>query len=96
MAIPEGGVLLPNGPDEAYLLSRRLAALRLNPREVERSLPDIFATLHRSCIICDNQGRCAWQLGDDFADDASLEWQEFCSNAGTFNMLLALPGFVRD
>lgn len=84
---------LSHCPDEAYLLPRRMEVLRLDPGEIAEIEPSLFAQLHHACLLCESQGPCAFDLGDEF-DENSVDWYDYCPNAATLRMLAALPGFM--
>jgi hypothetical protein len=67
-------------PDSAELLSRRLAALRLDEHELARSNPDVLRDLQRVCTLCAAKGRCEHDLADKPSDPV---WQTYCPNAQT-------------
>jgi hypothetical protein len=96
-AAAELRALVSHGPDEAYLLSRRMATLGLAPDSVARLEPRVFCNLQRRCTLCDHHGRCAWDLGDDFADPAWQDWRDewpsYCPNAATLRALSEMPWF---
>ena len=45
-------------PESANLLSRRMAALQLDPSEIARSQPAVSNDLKRLCSLCVSKGRC--------------------------------------
>ena len=89
--------LARRGPDEATLLPRRMAVLGLEPEEVARLEPRVFRTLYWRCTSCESQGRCAWDLADDFPvsapPDRAHDWQDYCPNAETLVALGETPWF---
>jgi hypothetical protein len=96
-AAAEFRALVSQGPDEAYLLPRRMAVLGLSPDEIARLEPCVFCELQWRCTLCEEQGRCAGDLADDFADpvwqDWHDEWDTYCPNAVTLRALGELPWF---
>jgi hypothetical protein len=89
--------LVSHGPDEAYLLPRRMATLGLAPDSVARLEPRTFCNLQWGCTLCEYKGRCAWDLADDFADPAWQDWRDdwpsYCPNAATLRALSEMPCF---
>jgi hypothetical protein len=90
-AVADLRALAGRGPDEATLLPRRMAVLGLDPGEVARLEPRMFRSLYWRCTSCQSQGRCAWDLADDFAIPPSQDWrdgwQSYCPNAASLNSL---------
>jgi hypothetical protein len=67
------------------LLGWRLTALRLNPRDIERAYPEVFANLQRTCASCTEKRRCL----DDMMDSVNPPgWESYCPNSGTIRTLL--------
>jgi len=77
-------------PDRAHLLERRLTTLGLEPAELARVDPEIWDRLQRLCATCDSRGRCALDLAGDVADGSRVDWEDYCPNAMTLNVLSAL------
>jgi hypothetical protein len=74
--------------DNAELLFRRMAALKLDPDEVAAADRATFQDLERLCTVCDCKGRCKRDLTNR-PDDA--RWEDYCPNVATLKMLNALP-----
>jgi len=81
------------GPNAAELLNRRMAALRIDPDRVL----DLFTLrdLQRLCTTCRSRKQCARDLADPSGDRAEngQDWQDYCPNAATLNMLVALDSY---
>jgi len=92
-------VLVSHGPDEAYLLLGRMAALGIDPNDLARLEPVVFRILHARCTTCESHGRCAWDLADDL-DPSWKEppdsWQGYCPNVAELSALLQMPWFRSD
>lgn len=90
-------LLASHGPEEANLLLRRMAALGLDSDEVVRLEPGVFRNLSWRCMLCESQGRCAWDLADDFAvpewRDCRNAWRDYCPNAAILSALGEIPWF---
>jgi hypothetical protein len=76
------------GRRAADLLLCRMAALDLNPQEVDQIDRATFLDLERVCTNCDCKGRCKRDLARR-ADDAV--WENYCPNVATLKMLNAMP-----
>ena len=88
--------LISHGPDEAYLLPRRMTALGIDPDEVARIEPALFTDLHARCTLCECPGRCAWDLAGDLDEawqDGPDDWQAYCPNAKPLLALCEMPWF---
>ena len=73
-------------PESADLLYRRLAVLRLDPKEIRRSQSAVLRDLQVHCSMCASKRRCLI----DFAEGAlDSTWQDYCPNAYTLRALLA-------
>jgi hypothetical protein len=70
------------------LLLMRMEALQLEPDEVRRIEPDVFAELAGACAKCKSKDRCKQDLGP-----VERDWERYCPNAGTLSALAALPWF---
>lgn len=80
--------LVGRGREAAELLFDRMAALNLNPADVEEVERATFLDLERACTFCDCKGRCKRDLALQ-PDDAV--WEDYCPNVATLKMLNALP-----
>jgi hypothetical protein len=87
-------LLVSRGSQEADLLHRRMALLQLDPKEIASSEPLLFRDLQRLCALCDSRGRCIRDLARDSTreptEPESADWQDYCPNAATLNMLSSL------
>jgi len=91
--------LISHGPDEAYLLPRRMTALGIDPDEVARIEPALFRDLHARCTLCDNPGACAWDLAGDVDEawkDGPDAWRGYCPNVELLLALCEVPWFRPD
>lgn len=75
-----------HGPEEADLLARRMATLRLDAADLARRDGAVMQDLQRVCTLCDSKGLCAAEL-DWRPEDP--RWKEYCPNSGTLTMLQA-------
>ena len=66
------------------LLGRRLAALGLDPAEIERLSPRLLADLERTCNACPDRQRC---IDDMVLDPLAPGWESYCPNSGTLATL---------
>ena len=76
------------GPESAELLSRRMAALQLDRKEVAQTHPQTFRDLQRVCTLCESHRQCARDLSRDSGDPG---WEDYCPNAATLRALNARP-----
>jgi hypothetical protein len=76
------------GPESAELLSRRMAALDLDRKEVARTHPQTFRDLQRICTLCESHRQCARDLARDSGAPA---WEDYCPNVATLRSLNAMP-----
>jgi hypothetical protein len=80
--------LVRRGPHSADLLLKRLAALDLDKNEILKVEPHVFRDLQRVCTMCEQQGRCRYDLKHDPNDPT---WKNYCPNTETLKDLDALP-----
>jgi hypothetical protein len=96
MPMPEPLSTSSHGSD---LLERRMAALHLDPKELASTEPELFRDLQRLCTSCPTPMRCAQQLAQELSrnpgEPASTEWQDYCPNSQTLNMLSTLESCHR-
>ena len=76
------------GPESAELLSRRMAALHLDRKEVSQTHPQTFRDLQRVCTLCESHRQCARDLARNSGDPG---WEEYCPNVATLRALNARP-----
>jgi hypothetical protein len=76
------------GPESAELLSRRMAALQLDRKEVAQTHPQTFRDLQRVCTLCESHRQCARDLARNSGDPG---WEEYCPNVATLRALNASP-----
>lgn len=67
-------------PDRTDLLSRRIAAIGLQPEQVQATEPLVMRDLQRVCTQCSGQSRCERDLNSDEGDPA---WRSYCPNVAT-------------
>ena len=77
-------VLAAKRPDAADLLYQRLAALKLDAREISVTEGAVLRDLQRLCTACQSKGRCARDLAHD---SSAPDWQIYCPNADTLEAL---------
>ena len=99
MPMPEPLPISSNGLYGSDLLERRMAALHLDPKELASTEPELFRDLQRLCTSCSTPMRCAQELAQELSrnpgEPASTEWQDYCPNGQTLNMLSALESCHR-
>ena len=76
------------GPESAELLSRRMAALDLDGKEVARTHLQTFRDLQRICTLCESHRQCARDLSRDSGDPG---WEDYCPNVAALRALNAMP-----
>ena len=84
------------GPNAAELLNRRMAALRIDPDRVGTLDPFTLRDLQRLCTTCRSRRQCARDLADPSAAESRQDWQDYCPNAATLNMLVALESYCAE
>ncbi len=100
------GVFEETGPNsgmpvkEGRLLLRRIVAMGLSAEAIASCEPEIFQHLEGTCAACDFPELCASGLRDFSAARnrlsaslASLEWDDYCSNAVLLSGLSELSWF---
>ena len=92
MSASELRVLASHGPNTAELLYRRMAALRINPQDMPVVDAFMLPDMERLCTTCISRNRCARELAE-CSEDHSPNWQDYCPNAATINMLVALGSY---
>ena len=80
--------LVHRGSHGADLLLCRMAALGLDPKEVDEVDRATFLDLQRVCTNCDPKGRCKRDLAKRPGDAG---WEDYCPNVATLKMLNAMP-----
>jgi len=73
-------------PESADLLTRRMAALQLDPLATARSQPAVSNDLKKLCSLCVSKGRCEHDLAEGAINS---DWREYCPNATTLTALSA-------
>jgi len=78
--------------DRAYhttnLLPLRMSLLHLDPSEVAHSDPGRYRDLEASCKLCEDKGRCTWDIAHDAADP---RWRDYCPNATKLRAMQTKP-----
>jgi len=80
-----------DGP-EIRLLRHRMAMLQIDADELGRSQPATWLELKRTCAKCPSRGDCIWDIASELSD-VGQEWEDFCPNAATLNMLSTLESY---
>ena len=75
--------LVGRGANAAYLLTRRMRSVDLDPGKVE---PAVMRDLQRCCANCRSKGLCAHELEDR---PKAASWPKYCPNELTLNALNA-------
>ena len=97
MSASELRTLASYGPNAAELLNRRMAALRIDPQHVGAIDPSMLRDMQRLCTTCARHKQCARDLADQSGYGyLSQDWQDYCPNAATLNMLIALESYPPD
>ena len=84
-------VVVDFGSGAFDLLLMRMEALQLEPDEVRRIEPAVFAELSGACAKCQSKDACEQDLGSAGAVEHKSEG--YCPNAATLSALAALPWF---
>ncbi len=71
-------------PDSADLLSRRMIALHLDPKQIARAQPAVSNDLKKLCSLCFEKRHCAHDLDSGATDTA---WRHYCPNTFTLTSL---------
>ena len=89
----ELGDLAKSDSHAADLLPQRMAALDLDPKEVEHVAPAIMRDMQRLCTLCQKHRQCARDLARDASDPV---WKEYCPNLEPLTSLDAMPWAARN
>jgi len=81
------------GPTGSVFLKRLMTVLDIDPDAVARLEPSLFNELQRACAVCNSRQQCARDLASRCNNQ---EWQDYCANVATLNLLSALPWFARQ
>jgi hypothetical protein len=84
VSAPELREIERRGPGSADLLPKMMTALELDAGEVAAREPTVMRDLQRVCSMCEEQGRCAYELADG---TAKYRYAKFCPNAETLDAL---------
>jgi hypothetical protein len=71
---------------------RMLTSLKIKPKAVRRSYPELVGSLEAACAGCRERSRCDAELAQGTAADT---YQEFCPNAQRLNALAAVQAATR-
>jgi len=77
--------LAEKGPDAADLLQKLLVALGIDPKDLDYYDPVVMRDLQRSCIMCDEKGRCRFDVANGVITE---KFWDYCPNAFTLDALL--------
>ena len=92
MSASELRLLARHGPNAADLLNRRMAALHIDPKDVPIVDAFMLRDMQRLCTTCTSSSQCARDLADR-SGDLARNWQDYCPNAATLTMLVALGSY---
>lgn len=82
--------------DSSDLLRRRMAALNLDPADVDRLAAPLMGIKTGLCARCEARGQCLRDLGDEFGDPGWGDWRNYCPNATTLTMMSTLRSCVEE
>jgi hypothetical protein len=91
--VSNGDLCTVAGDHADDLLRRRMLTLDLDPYELALSDPALVRHLQSCCALCENQDDCASDLARASTDRAWQgrdDWRDYCENASTLEMLIAL------
>lgn len=71
-------------PESADLLTRRMAALQLDPLAIARSQPAVSNDLKKLCSLCVSKGQCTHDLAGGAINS---DWRKYCPNTTTLMAL---------
>lgn len=86
VSLTELRALAGKWPDPTNLLSRRLAALKLDENAIGRKEPAVLRDLKRVCALCSSTYECKHDLARNPSDPV---WQVYCPNVMTLEALAA-------
>jgi hypothetical protein len=87
-----GGRPRPGEAGRVRNLGRMLTSLKIKPKAVRRSYPELVGSLEAACAGCRERSRCNAELAQGTAADT---YQEFCPNAQRLNALAAVQAATR-
>jgi uncharacterized protein YjiS (DUF1127 family) len=73
-------------PDSADLLTRRMAALHLDPFDIAGSQPAVSRDLNKLCSLCGEKRQCEYDLDRGALDP---RWLRYCPNSQILMALIA-------
>jgi hypothetical protein len=89
-----GIALTPDFGSGAFeLLLMRMEAIQLKPSEVRRIELGVFSDLANACATYASKNRCEIDLAYESAGTGTRDWENYCPNAATLNVIRALPWF---
>ena len=59
--------------------------LRIDPKDLDHYDPAVMRDLQRSCIMCDEKGRCRFDIANGVITE---KFRDYCPNAFTLDALL--------
>jgi hypothetical protein len=93
LKVPDSDLCTIAGGRADDLLRRRMLAFELDPYEIALSDPALLRHLQRCCGLCESREDCASDLARASAGRAWQgrdDWRDYCENALTLEMLIAL------
>jgi hypothetical protein len=82
--------------DNSDLLRRRMAALHLDPDDVDRPTARLMGIETGLCGRCESRDKCMRDLADEFGDPGWGDWRNYCPNATTLSILSTLRECVEQ
>jgi hypothetical protein len=70
-----------------------MEALQLEPHEVSCIESSAFSDLAEACANCESKDRCERDLAYESAGTVTHDWENYCPNAATLNVMRALPWY---
>jgi hypothetical protein len=80
---------------DASLLFGRMALLRIDRDELARDDPLLLRELEGICTLCGSKEECLKDLALEGKTGEPQDWQDYCPNVATLNMLGALQNCPR-
>ena len=81
----ELAALAKKGPGATDLLQKLLVALGIDLKDLDRYDPAVMRDLQRSCVMCDEKGRCKFDIANGVITE---KFRDYCPNAFTLDALL--------
>ena len=80
---------------DASLLQRRMDELRIDRDQLASDDPLLFRELQGRCALCRSKQRCIQELAVDQNKIGREDWEKYCPNARTLNIIGALQNCGR-